>query len=422
MLNNFLNNYICAVDFGSSKISASLVKIKNSHITAMFFESTTSKGIKNGSLVNSVELTHIIERLLKKLKDKSGINFKVIYGNISGEDIVTKHSHAILPLAERGNKVIALSDIRKVNEQARVLGSSLQEEIIHQIPFSYAIDSKEDILNPLGLYSHRLEVDLYLVCARISGLQSLSRAISQAGYEAKSLFLSGIATAKAVFGKEIVDGTNVFCDIGSDITEILVFKGGLLRNIEILKLGGDDLTAEVSNELKIPFELAEAVKKSHFSIGGGNETEEDREILIKKENIYKPIKQKLVEQILTSKASAMSLTIKKTLEKNMPVSHINNFIISGKVALQDGFLEILENSLGIPVRIGRINYPEIAQFSSGNEALAGQKYLNYITSLGIIAEVLEGEKAPYVPCATLPSGNFFLNAANRAKELYQEYF
>ncbi len=296
-----LRNYICALDISSSKVSAAVAEIKKRHIADIFFETQPSKGIKKGMVVDSIDLTGTISRTLKNLKAKSGINIKFIYTNVSGLDIVTKHSRAIIPLVERGNKVITLSDIQQANEQARILGSSLEEEIIHQIAQNYAIDSNSNILNPLGLYSHRLEVDLYLVCAKLSFIQGLSRAVNQAGYEIKDLFLSGLATSEAVFNKELKRGVTILCDIGSDITELLLFSDGILKDVEILHVGGNDLTLQLEGKLKISFDLAEDVKVSWGSVGDYNQMNGGKEILLKQNNNYKPISQRLVSEILTPK-------------------------------------------------------------------------------------------------------------------------
>lgn len=314
-----LDNYICVLDIGSSKIASCVAQIKRKRLNNIFFESAPSKGVKEGVIVDSINLVSSITKLMKNLKVKSGINIKFLYTNISGQDIVTRRSHAIIPLAERGNKVITVSDMQRVSEQARILGSSLEEEIIHQIPSSYTIDSKSNIANPIGLYSHRLEVDLYLVCGRLSSVQSLSRVMNQSGYDIKNLFFSGLATSKAVFDKDLAGGLNLFCDIGSDMTELLVFRDGLLRDIEILPIGGDDLTEQLQGELKIPFDLAEDIKRSHGIIGDPAYIREDKEILVKKSNLYKPIKQRVVSGIITSSAKAICSKIKDALEKKRPV-------------------------------------------------------------------------------------------------------
>jgi len=416
-----LTDYICALDIGSSKISAVVCGIKRKRITNIFFNTVPSKGIKRGAVIDSIELVGCIGRILKNLKVKSGINIKFIYTNISGQDIVTRHSHAIIPLAERGNKVITISDIQKVNEQARILGSSLDEEIIYKMPLYYTIDSNNNISNPLGLYSHRLEVDLYLICAKLSSIQTITRVVNQAGYEIKNLFFSGIATSKVIFNRKIEEGLNLLCDIGRDITELLIFKNGLLCNIEVLALGGDDLTEELQGALKMPFDLAEDVKKSYGITGDYSQINEDKEILVKRDNIYKPIKQKLVSQIITSKTKLICQNIKDAVEKKVDLITVDNFVIAGRTILLEGFLETLENILGVPVKPGRIADPDIIPLAKKENALSGQNYLNYLTSLGIICEALKDRQPQTLP-ANQPSPSLILRAINRFKEVYQEYF
>ncbi len=417
-----LRNYICALDISSSKVSAVVAEIKKKHITNIFFETQApTKGIKKGAIVDSTDLTGSIERTLKNLKTKSGINIKFIYTNVSGIDIVTKHSRAIIPLAERGNKVITLSDIQEVNEQARILGSSLEEEIIHRIAQNYAIDSNSNILNPLGLYSHRLEVDLYLISAKLSFIQGLSRAVNQAGYEIKDLFLSGLATSQAVFNKELKKGVTILCDIGSDITELLLFRDGILKDVEILHVGGNDLTLQLEGKLKISFDLAEDVKVSWGSVGDYNQMNGGKEILLKQNNNYKPISQRLVSEILTPKTKLICQTIKDSLGKIVPCDEVDNFMTTGRTVLLEGFLEMLENSLGISVKLGRITNPNIISWVNKDNSISGQRYLTYVTSLGIICQALY-QPQPQSISAYQPTRNPILNTVNKFKELYQEYF
>ena len=419
MLNR--NNYICALDIGSSKVSVTLAQIKKKRLSSLEFETVPSKGVKGGVIVDSIELVGVVSKLMKDLKSRCGVNIKNVYANISGQDIVTKRSRAIIPLAERGNKVITQSDIEAVTEQARILGSSLEEEIIQLIPSSYAIDSKSNIINPFGLYSHKLEVDLYLICGRLSSIQSLARVIHQSGYEIKDLFFSGLATSKAVFNKSLFEGFNLFCDIGSDVVELLLFKDGLLKDMEVMLFGGEDLTRQLSDELKIPFDLAEDIKRSYGIIGDIEQIEEDKEILVKKSDLYKPIKQKLVSRIITSSAKDICLKIKNSVEKKVLPYEVNNFIITGRTLLLEGFIETLENTLSIPVKLGRLENEEILSLVKEDSRLAGHKYLNYLTSLGMICEVLQRKPVAMQPIHQ-PAKNFLAKAVNKLKEVYQEYF
>jgi len=415
------NNYLCALDISSSKIAAIVSQIRKGRIGEIFFEIAPSRGIKYGTVVDPIELVNSITAVLKSLKNSSGINIKYLSANISGQDISTRHSRAIIPLAERGNKVITPSDIYKANEQARILGSSLEEEIIHSVPYNYAIDSKTDILNPAGLYSHRLEVDLYLIFAKLAGVQSLGRAINQSGYEIRDFFFSGLATSAAIFGSDTREGVEVVCDIGSDTTEMLIFRNGRLSDIKIVSIGGDDITGKLSDELKIPFELAEEVKRAHALVGDHIQLAEEKEILIKKQDIYKPIKEKIIVEITTQEAKRLCQVIKDKLDKMVPTQRIANFICCGRTVMLDGFLETLENTLGVSVKLARLANPEISGLATRYDALAGQRYLAYLTALGLLCQSLHRQQSLtlYTP---EPPRSIFIKVFNKVREVYQEYF
>jgi len=137
------NNFICTLDLGSSKLSGMVcVFNKQGKIIDISMETVLSRGIKGGRIVDFSQLSSNLEDLLKKLQKGSGFKIKEFYANVSGNEITTAHSRAIMPLAERGNKIITDADIYRVKEQARVLGTNLQEEIIHQIPFGYVVDGE----------------------------------------------------------------------------------------------------------------------------------------------------------------------------------------------------------------------------------------------------------------------------------------
>lgn len=421
MLNN---SYISALDIGSSKIAAATAQVKKSRITDIFFETMPSKGIKKGVIVDSIDLVSCVSKALKNLKNKSGIPIKSVSVSVSGQEIITKHSHAVIPLAERGNKIITPSDVEKVNEQARILGSSLEEEIIHQVPCSYTIDSKSGILKPLGLYSHRLEVDLYLICTRLSSLQSMVRVISQSGYDIREVFFSGLMTSKVIFDKNALDGINVLCDIGSDITELLIFEDGVLKEVEILPVGGDDLTAEIAEGLKIPFELAEDIKRSYGMVGDYSQIDEEKEVLVKKDNVYRPIRHKMVAQLVTERAGALCQSINNALSKKINYSRINRFITTGRTVLLEGFLEMLENTIGVSVKTGRISDQELSGLLMKEQSLSSDKYLNYATCLGMIRYELKDRHLPILPMSQseVEMRHPVVRAINKVKEIYQEYF
>jgi len=181
------------------------------------------------------------------------------------------------------------------------------------------------------------------------------------------------------------------------------------------------LTLQLEDTLKIPFELAEDLKKSYASIGDYNQIQEDREVLIKRNNLYKPIKQKMISEIVTVRARLICQGIKERLENIVSPEEVDNFTAVGRSVLLEGFLEALENSLGLPVKLGRISHPDIFPSLDKYDAVAGQRYLTYLVSLGIVCQALHEER-PWPLSLSQPAGNPILKVINKVKEVYQEYF
>lgn len=418
------NSYICALDLGSSKIACALAKFnKKNHIEDLMLESVATRGIKMGKVVDIQETSNSVEHLLKIVKERSGINVRSVYINIYGKDITTKHSRTVIPLAERGNKVITYSDVRRVTEEARILGSSFEEEILQDIPFIYVIDDQEYINSPIGLYGHKLGVDLLLILVKTSCIHGIHRLFNQLGYEIKHLFLSGLATSRIVLSEDLLkNGLYVFCDIGSDLTEIIVFENAILKHIETLSFGGDDLTGEIIRAFKIPFELAEGIKKSCAHVTESGQPGEDKEVMIKSDGYYKSISQIKICQIVTSKADWICRSIKDKLDKITTDSGgINSIFVSGRTILMDGFLEKMETIMGCPVKMATNCRSTLLPNKRLDIISSVPQFLNYVTSLGIVYEAMGLSLRKKVSLGAF-TGNIFNRTFNRIKEIYQEYF
>ena len=417
------NNSICALDLGSSKASAMVcVFNRQGKIIDMTMESVSSKGIKAGHIVNFSELSASVETLLNKLQKSSKLKIKELYTNVSGSEVTTRHSRAIMPLAERGNKVITDADLYRIREEARVLGTSLQDEIIHQIPFGYIVDGDNFCLNPRELYAHRLEVDLYLIYAKLSYIQGITRLLHQLGYSIKAVFYSGFTSAKLALGQGKRYGIDIFCDIGADLTDLVMFKDKILQKIEVLTRGADDITVAISRNLNIPFELAEEIKRRSAVVGEQEDLSLDKEVMVNKDNAYVPIKQREISQIATQSCSSMCMAIKEAVNKMAEGGTVNSLFIAGRSAIQEGLLEKLEELSGIPTKLVRIPAHMFLNNDIHNELASSYiKTLTYLNSFALIVFAWESAQENNI-FRNAPSLKSLSGIANKVKQVYQQYF
>jgi cell division protein FtsA len=432
--------YICGIDIGSSKIAACLGGFRGRELTQIWWDSVTAAGVKRGQVEDAQGLTAALSKLLKNLEAKSGIKIKSVYLGIASQNIVTKHSQATIALAERGNKSVAKRDIQRVNQQAQILGSCLEDEILHSQPLSYTVDNENEVINPLGLYGHRLKVNLCLICARSSYINTIVEIINRLGLKLNDITLSALAVSQSVFNPKNMGGINILCDVGKDITQILINNDGRLMHYQIITSGGDDLTTMLSEELNLAYSLAEEIKISYGQIQDNYEPHRfqsgvhpnqqskhvspDKEIIVKIGNAYSTLSQNLVIQ---SRASYRIIeAIRDAVRPHLlavssaSVSDKACLYVSGRTACLEGFLELLEAVMGMPVKLAKVGNPSLLVPLMRRRLLSAEPVLNYLASLGLIAMAIKLSDWKFVPHQ--PLRNLLSNIPEKIREVYQEYF
>ena len=131
----------------------------------------------------------------------------------------------------------------------------------------------------------------------------------------------------------------------------------------------------------------------------------------------------MVSEVISSSAKLICTNIKEAMEKKVSGYEVDNFIVAGRTVLLEGFIEMLEAVLSVPVKLGRIMNPDIPASVKEDPALSGQKYLIYLTSLGMLCEALQEKTTAFLSAsASPPSKNILARAISRFREVYQEYF
>jgi len=284
----------CGLDIGSDRIKSCIIKVKDfMNFELLGVYETSTKGYKNGAVSDLGELSECLHHNILQLTKKISTKIKEISVGVGGELINSRETSSMIPLVDRGSKVIGGRDIRKVNNQARMLGMKIGEEILHDLPLQYNVDEVSSALNPFGLYGRKLGVNSLLIVALANNMRNIHKAVHQAGYEVLSAsFSSYIANLSVLDDEQKHDGV-ALVDIGSRTCNVMVFKDKVLKYFERFNNAGEQLTSLISRELNLSFELSEQIKKS-YAAAITIQSQQDEEILVKKDNNYLPIKRESI--------------------------------------------------------------------------------------------------------------------------------
>jgi len=106
-------------------------------------------------------------------------------------------------------------------------------------------------------------MSILAVAAQKTMTQDLLRIISSVGAKVMAVDLQAFALVRAAFGPDPdPEGDPVaMVDIGGNVTQVTIVKGGTVRFLRILPMGGDDFTNALASELGVSPEQADQLKR-----------------------------------------------------------------------------------------------------------------------------------------------------------------
>ena len=406
-------NIYCGLDIGAHRIKACLIHVRHDQPPQIIGVSQVATvGLQKSSVSDLREFSDCVNRVIAGLAEKAKVRVREVHLGIGGHFIQGRRTHAVIPLADKGNKVITSFDIKKINHQACLLGVNLDEKLIHDFPIQYVVDGFNMSSNPLGLHGRKLEANILIAVAQSNLINNLYKAVQQAGFEVKLTAFSTLCAAEACLTEEEKKQGSVFVDIGAQATDILVFKDGVLKNFFILNLGGDQLTEEIAKALQLPFDLAEDIKRSYAIVSSGEgATSLKGEILVKRDTGYVTIDRFSISNVATPWATTLVEKVYQVIRQADLENHVSSGItVGGGGALLAGLLEHMEQKMSLPTRMAKIQL-EARQLN--NPAV-------YAASIGL-ANRVSGEAVSSLFSPGQP-GPLLNKIKIRLRELYQEYF
>ena len=401
--------FLYGLNLRTDRLAASLAKVDKHKIDEVASSYCLSRGVDIKGVTNISILIDSLKDVTQQVKSSfSDVKVNSVFVSLDSVFIKKTVSSASVPLLERGNKIINSSDIKKLTATARAFAQRLDEEIIYHFPIEFIVDDQIVTKNPLGLYAHKLEVKLLCLLSSRNLLDNITYAFRCAGFDIASFMYSPLSLSLNI--DQDKKDSCVVVDCGNFSTDILLFKDGVLEDIEILDVGSYDVTKALAREFNVSLELAQELRNNHSILDADSIA--DDEILLRKSESYQPIKRSDLVRVILSSFSQQFAKIKEALIKYKHFPSTSNLFIAGDDVLLDGFLEIFSKEINV-------NLEMIPLSNDIKSRYKGHPHL-YCSSLGAIKfAISDSKKKGPLP---LRGKNIMRKGLTYAKELYQEYF
>ena len=347
---------VAALEIGTSRTVLAVGEpLAPGRVKVLAAEEIPSRGVRKSQIVDIAQVGLSIASVLQRVEEKTGYTIHQANLAVSGPHIRSKLYTAQWQL---NGPSVSDEDIAGVYNQSIDAGIDPAERIIlDATELNYGLDDVEGIQQPKGMTGRILRLNTLFVHG---SAQRIADARQAAEYRAKlaipDAFFSSSRAASAVLSPEAKRDGALVIDLGGGSTGYTVWADGHLVHANVLGVGGDHVTNDVSLALGLTRAQAEEVKKEAHAMIGESSGSPRIEVLSTTPGFDAvSISRRALDTVVNARLHETFAIIRTELDReNMLHSIHGGVVLTGGVSAQPGISRLAASVFGLPARIGTL--------------------------------------------------------------------
>lgn len=322
------NNYIVAIEVGSSKISGAVGLQTYSGIKILAYANESVNNFVSKGVVRNVDETgNSINSLINRLESSlDNVSIDKAYVAFGGLSMHTRKSSAVREFSEYTKITHDIIDQMSIeNENLFNIPDGYQR--VQVIPLECRLNGDSSI-SPIGIPTRRIECNYQNILLREQYMKQLQESFAMANIKIVDSFNAIILDAGVLLSDEERSGGAVLVNIGADTTTVAIYTNKLLRRLVVIPLGSSNVTRDLCAE-QIPYKEADQMK----IFKGYHSTDDDNSA----------IPTELVDQIISARMSEILLNVKHQIEESG--YKVGNIVFTGGGSKLKNIENIIEECL-----------------------------------------------------------------------------
>ena len=349
------DRYIFGLDMGTSKTCAlACLRKSESKLEVAGLGVAESRGWRKGVIVNLDAVVLAVKKAVEAAEAEAKVSFEWAFVGVGGPHIKGMNSRGALLLGPHAREVTR-EDKVKAFQNAKGFSLPEDRELIDALRQEYLLDSQNGIRDPLGMTGRRLEVNVHLITASTTAWQNVVTAANRAGIKVpdSGTVFESLASAWACLTEDERELGVALLDIGGGSSELIVFFEGAVRHTAVVPIGGEHFTNDIAVGLRTPIPEAEKMKR----LWGERELPQPGDPVIEVPSVgerpSRVVSYSMLSSIIEPRAYELLELLQAELLRGGFLKQLGaGVVLTGGGAKLGGLVDLAEQSLGVPVRLG----------------------------------------------------------------------
>ena len=288
-----------AFDLGSFSIKGAMAKVnQDKELEILSIKSIKSRAVECGTIVDKEQLVNDLDFLIKFIEDESGHNIKEAIVSVSGNTIKSVNSSTRSRIKDSTDFKIDKETVNKILAQCSDLQISAGRQVVHNIERGFIIDGSPLVRNPINNIGEIIEARSHVVHVQDFNLNQIKTCFDDDfSIEVDAVF-DGLASSYANVSEDDKDLGVVFVDIGSDKTNVVIYKDRYIMHSKVIPIGSHSVTKDLATMFNVSIDDSEEVKRKHVSaLSKLADIASNFELSISEDTLKKQLNQKEVSEV-----------------------------------------------------------------------------------------------------------------------------
>lgn len=383
---------LVSLDIGTSEVKVVIGEVNDDSLNIIGVGTAESKGLNKGSIVDIDQTVQTIKSAVEQAEHMIGLKIDSVVVGINGNHIQLQPCHGVVAVQSEDNEIND-EDIMRVIDGAQVMSIPPEREVIDVIPQQFIVDGLDEITDSRGMIGVRLEMEGTIITCSKTALHNILKCVERAGLEVADICLQPLASGTVALSPDEKNLGVALIDVGGGTTTVSVFNHGYLASTNVIPLGGNNITKDLSIGLRTSTVDAEQIKKTygHAYYGHASEDETFKATIIGS-NHQETYNQLEISDMIEARVEEIFELAQQEIKRMGYDDLRGGFVLTGGTMKMQGALELAQEifmghaRIAIPDYMG-VREPQytasvgVLQFAPNNAKIQGKDLSPSLTVL-----------------------------------------
>ncbi len=265
---------VAVLDIGSTKIACLVLQFVPESTTAstditiptmgsfrvVGVATTRSRGVQFGEISDMNETERAVRTVVQGAQKMANTRVDHVIVSFAGG---RPRSYGLDGIVDIEHGEVSERDIGNVLASCDVPPFGLDRKVLHAMPVNFILDHKSGLNDPRGQIGMKLAVDMHMLTVASAPVDNLLECLQRCDLEVAGLSFSGFASGVSTLMEDEQKLGAAVVDFGGGSTSVSVFIRKHMIYGDAVRMGGEHITNDICQGLRVPMEVAERIKTLH---------------------------------------------------------------------------------------------------------------------------------------------------------------